>query len=121
MLRNLPYNVSIYSVNSLIVPYGFDLLASETRPPLGLNTSEALIDRHNFNIATSMLVASGVFQEFESDEGGAGIKLFVPTDDVFADLPVTVNFQLLPADKRADVLRFHVLQSYYPLGSLHRR
>ncbi|GJS11590.1 fasciclin-like arabinogalactan protein 4 [Tanacetum coccineum] len=68
----LPYNVSIYSVDSLIVPYGFDLLASETRPPLGLNISKALIDGHNFNVAASMLAASGVVSEFEGDEGGAG-------------------------------------------------
>ncbi|KAM0072756.1 putative fasciclin-like arabinogalactan protein [Helianthus debilis subsp. tardiflorus] len=44
--------------------------------------------------------------------------MFVPTDDAFADLPATANFQSLPADKKADVLRFHVLHSYYPLGSL---
>ncbi|KAM0021405.1 putative fasciclin-like arabinogalactan protein [Helianthus debilis subsp. tardiflorus] len=117
-IKTLPYNVSIYTVNSLIVPYGFDLLASETRPPLGLNISKALIDGHNFNVVASILAASGVVQEFESDEGGAGITLFVPTDDAFADLPVTANFQSLPADKKADVLRFHVLHSYYPLGSL---
>ncbi|GJU07045.1 hypothetical protein Tco_1271065 [Tanacetum coccineum] len=114
----LPYNVSIYSVDSLIVPYGFDLLASETRPPLGLNISKALIDGHNFNVAASMLAASGVVSEFEGDEGGAGITLFVPTDDAFADIPMSANFQSLPADKKADVLRFHVLHSYYPLGSL---
>ncbi|KAI3811588.1 hypothetical protein L1987_21314 [Smallanthus sonchifolius] len=118
LIKTLPYNVSIYSVNSLIVPYGFDLLASESRPPLGLNISKALIDGHNFNVVASILAASGVVQEFESDEGGAGITLFVPTDDAFADLPATANFQSLPADKKADVLRFHVLHSYYPLGSL---
>ncbi|XP_071719702.1 fasciclin-like arabinogalactan protein 4 [Rutidosis leptorrhynchoides] len=118
LIKNLPYNVSIYTVNSLIVPYGFDLLASETRPPLGLNITKALIDGHNFNVAASMLTASGVVSEFESDEGGAGITLFVPTDDAFADLPATANFQSLAADKKADVLRFHVLHSYYPLGSL---
>ncbi|KAI3753853.1 hypothetical protein L2E82_25917 [Cichorium intybus] len=65
-----------------------------------------------------MLAASGVVQEFESDEGGAGITLFVPTDDAFSDLPASANFQSLPADKKADVLRFHMLHSYYPLGSL---
>nr|XP_043621159.1 fasciclin-like arabinogalactan protein 4 [Erigeron canadensis] len=118
LILNSPYNVSIYTVTSLIIPYGFDLLASETRPPLGLNISKALIDGHNFNVAAAMLTASGVVSEFESDEGGAGITLFVPTDDAFADLPVTANFQSLPADKKADVLRFHVLHSYYPLGSL---
>ncbi|KAD5317603.1 hypothetical protein E3N88_17549 [Mikania micrantha] len=118
VIVTLPYNVSIFSVSSLIVPYGFDLLASETRPPLGLNITNALIDGHNFNVAASMLAASGVVSEFESDERGAGITLFVPTDDAFADLPATANFQSLPADKKADVLRFHVLHSYYPLGSL---
>ncbi|XP_023753831.2 fasciclin-like arabinogalactan protein 4 [Lactuca sativa] len=118
LVVTLPYNVSIFTVNSLILPYGFDLMAAESRPPLGLNITKALIDGHNFNVVASILSASGVVQEFESEAGGAGITLFVPTDDAFADLPATANFQSLPADKKADVLRFHVLHSYYPLGSL---
>ncbi|TYK21930.1 fasciclin-like arabinogalactan protein 4 [Cucumis melo var. makuwa] len=118
LLQNLPYNVSIFAVNALLVPYGFDLMASETRPPLGLNITRALIDGHNFNVAASMLSASGVVEEFEADEGGAGITLFVPTDIAFSDLPGTVKLQSLPADKKAVVLKFHVLHSYYPLGSL---
>lgn len=65
-----------------------------------------------------MLAASGVVSEFEADERGAGITLFVPTDEAFADLPSSVKFQSLPADKKALMLRFHVLHSYYPLGSL---
>lgn len=93
-------------------------MASETRPPLGLNITKALIDGHNFNVAASMLSASGVVEEFEADEGGAGITLFVPTDTAFADLPSNVRLQSLPADKKAVVLKFHVLHSYYPLGSL---
>ncbi|XP_062016895.1 fasciclin-like arabinogalactan protein 4 [Rosa rugosa] len=118
LVKTLPYNVSIFSVNSLLVPYGFDLMASETRPPLGLNITKALIDGHNFNVAASMLAASGVVEEFEADEGGAGITLFVPTDTAFSDLPANVRLQSLPADKKSVVLKFHVLHSYYPLGSL---
>ncbi|KAG5243669.1 fasciclin arabinogalactan protein [Salix suchowensis] len=86
LIKTLPYNVSIISVNSLLVPYGFDLMASETRPPLGLNITKALLDGHNFFVAASLLSASGVVQEFEAYEGGAGITLFVPTDSAFADL-----------------------------------
>ncbi|KAB1226016.1 Fasciclin-like arabinogalactan protein 4 [Morella rubra] len=118
LVKTLPYNVTILAVNSLLLPYNFDLLASESRPPLGLNITKALIDGHNFNVAASMLSASGVAEEFEADEGGAGITLFVPTDQAFADLPSTVRLQSLPADKKAVVLKFHVLHSYYPLGSL---
>ncbi|KAI3450406.1 hypothetical protein Pfo_007071 [Paulownia fortunei] len=118
LIKTLPYNISILSLNSLLIPYNLDLMASETRPPLGLNITKALIDGHNFNVAASMLTASGVVSEFEADEGGAGITLFVPTDEAFADLPSSVKFQSLPADKKAVVLRFHVLHSYYPLGSL---
>ncbi|KAM1167479.1 hypothetical protein TB2_029045 [Malus domestica] len=118
LVTNLPYNVSIFSVNSLLVPYGFDLMASETHPPLGLNITKVLIDGHNFNVAASMLAASGVIEEFEADEGGPGITLFVPTDTAFSNLPSTVRLQSLPADKKAVVLKFHVIHSYYPLGSL---
>ncbi|KAJ9189153.1 hypothetical protein P3X46_000483 [Hevea brasiliensis] len=118
LVKTFPYNISIISVNSLLVPDGFNLMASETRPPLGLNITKALIDGHNFFVAASMLSASGVVQEFEADERGAGITLFVPTDTAFADLPATVSIQSLPAEKKAVVLKFHVLHSYYPLGSL---
>ncbi|KAJ6857232.1 fasciclin-like arabinogalactan protein 4 [Populus alba x Populus x berolinensis] len=119
LIKTLPYNVSIISVNSLLVPYGFDLMASETRPTLGVNITKALLDGHSFLVAASLLSASGVVQEFEADEGGAGITLFVPTDSAFSDLSATaISLQSLPADKKADVLKFHVLHSYYPLGSL---
>ncbi|GFZ18013.1 fasciclin-like arabinogalactan family protein [Actinidia rufa] len=118
LIKTIPYNLTILSVNSLLVPFGFDLTASETRPSLGLNITKALIDGHNFNVAASMLAASGVADEFEQDEGGAGITMFVPTDDAFSDLPATANFQSLPADDKVVVLKFHVLHSYYPLGSL---
>lgn len=44
--------------------------------------------------------------------------MFVPVDDAFADLPPSATLQSLPAEKKAVVLKFHVLHSYYPLGSL---
>ncbi|XP_043719624.1 fasciclin-like arabinogalactan protein 4 [Telopea speciosissima] len=118
LVKTLPYNVSIFTVNSLLVPPGFDLMASENQPPVGLNITEVLINSHNFNVAASMLTASGVAKEFEDDEGGAGITFFVPTDMAFADLPIMERLQSLPADKKAVILKFHVLHSYYPLGSL---
>ncbi|GLU11612.1 hypothetical protein SLE2022_283480 [Rubroshorea leprosula] len=118
VIKTLPYNITILAVNSLLVPYGFDLTASETRPPINLNITKALIDGHNFNVAASLLAASGVVDEFQADEAGAGITLFVPTDLAFTDLPGTVNLQSLPAEQKAVVLKFHVLHSYYPLGSL---
>ncbi|XP_065868631.1 fasciclin-like arabinogalactan protein 4 isoform X2 [Euphorbia lathyris] len=118
LVKTFPYNISIVSVNALLVPDGFNLMTSETRPPLGLNITKALLDGHNFFVAASMLSASGVVDEFEADERGAGITLFVPTDAAFADLPATVSLQSLPAEKKAVVLKFHVLHSYYPLGSL---
>jgi len=37
-------------------------MASETRPNIVLNITKALIDGHNFNVAASMLAASGVVQ-----------------------------------------------------------
>lgn len=118
LIETLPYNVSIFAVNSLLIPHGFDTMASDYRPPLGLNITKALIDGHNFNVAASLLSASGVVEEFEADEGGAGITLFVPTDEAFANLSPTQNLQSLSAEEKAVVLRFHVLHSYYPLGSL---
>nr|XP_004488227.1 fasciclin-like arabinogalactan protein 4 [Cicer arietinum] len=118
LIKTLPYNVTIFTVSSLLIPYGFDLMASETRPSILLNITKTLIEAHNFNVAASMLSASGVVNEFEAGEGGAGITMFIPVDDAFADLPPSVSLQSLPADKKAVVLKNHVLRAYYPLGSL---
>lgn len=119
LVKSLPYNVSIFAVNDLLVPYGFDLAASDARPPpLGLNITRVLIDGKQFNVAASMLEASSVVEELEADERGAGITVFVPTDEAFGNLPVTERLQSLAADQKAVVLRYHVLHSYYPLGSL---
>ncbi|CAN6341767.1 unnamed protein product [Urochloa humidicola] len=115
----VPYNLSVLAVDGLIVPSGFDLAASESRPSLaGVNITRVLADARAFNVAASMLEASGVAGEFEADERGAGITVFAPTDDAFAGLPAGDRLQSLPADRKAVVLRFHVLHSYYPLGSL---
>ncbi|XBI66608.1 fasciclin-like arabinogalactan protein 4 [Triticum dicoccoides] len=115
-----PYNLSVLAVGGLIVPSGFDIAASgsETRPSPAVNITRVLTDARGFNVAASMLEASGVADDFEADERGAGITIFVPTDDAFAALPATDRLQSLPADRKAVVLRFHVLHSYYPLGSL---
>ncbi|XP_047308842.1 fasciclin-like arabinogalactan protein 4 [Impatiens glandulifera] len=118
LVKTIPYNFTIFTINSTLIPFGFDLTASETRQSLGINITKALIDGHDFNVAAALLTASGVEQEFEIDEGGAGITIFVPTDEAFSNLPATDNFQSLPADDKAVVLKFHVLHSYYPLGSL---
>jgi uncharacterized surface protein with fasciclin (FAS1) repeats len=114
----VPYNLSVLAVSGLIVPTGFDLAASESRPPAAVNITRVLADARAFNVAASMLEASGVAAEFEDDERGAGITVFAPTDDAFASLPAGDRLQSLPADRKAVVLRFHVLHSYYPLGSL---
>ncbi|XP_038693807.1 fasciclin-like arabinogalactan protein 4 [Tripterygium wilfordii] len=118
LVKTLPYNITIFSINSLLIPCGFDLMTSETSPFLGLDIIKALIDGHDFNIVASMLSASGVVDELEADEVGAGITLFMPTDAAFSNLPSSVNLQSLPAETKAMVLRFHVLHSYYPLSSL---
>ncbi|KAK2449034.1 hypothetical protein P8452_13015 [Trifolium repens] len=117
-IKTLPYNVTIFTVNSLLIPYGFDLMASETRPSIRLNITKTLLDAHNFNIISSMLFASGVVNEIEAGEGGSGITLFVPVDNAFADLPSSVALQSLAAAQKIVVLKAHVLRAYYPLGSL---
>uniref|UniRef100_A0ACD5U2F8 Uncharacterized protein n=1 Tax=Avena sativa TaxID=4498 RepID=A0ACD5U2F8_AVESA len=119
-ITSVPYNLSVLAVNGLIVPSGFDLAASDSRPSPAttVNITRVLADARGFNVAASMLEASGVAEEFEGDERGAGITVFVPTDDAFASVPAGDRLQSLPADRKAVVLRFHVLHSYYPLGSL---
>lgn len=116
-----PYNISVLAVGGLIVPSGFDIAASGSESRPAVNITRVLADARGFNVAASMLEASGVADDFEADERGAGITVFVPTDDAFAagGLPDAAGrLQSLPADRKAVVLRFHVLHSYYPLGSL---
>ncbi|XP_047093275.1 fasciclin-like arabinogalactan protein 4 [Lolium rigidum] len=119
-VTSVPYNLSVLAVSGLIVPSGFDLAASDARPTGAgpVNITRVLADARGFNVAASMLEASGVAEEFEGDERGAGITVFVPTDEAFASVPAGDRLQSLPADRKAVVLRFHVLHSYYPLGSL---
>ncbi|VFQ98195.1 unnamed protein product [Cuscuta campestris] len=121
-IKSLPYNISILTVNSLLVPYGFDLKDFGARPSPGINITQVLIDAGNFNVVAWMLSASGVEAEFERKEGGAGITMLLPTDQAFSDLAASYRLKLqsLSAEQKADVLRFHILLSYYPLGSLER-
>ncbi|XP_068642272.1 fasciclin-like arabinogalactan protein 4 [Aristolochia californica] len=118
LVKTLPYNISIFTVDSLLLPYGFGLAASEDAPKARLNITRILSDAKNFNVAAGMLLASGVVEEFEDDEHGAGITIFAPTDDAFSYLPPAENLQSLSANTKSVVLKFHVLHSYYPLGSL---
>ncbi|PPR92066.1 hypothetical protein GOBAR_AA28621 [Gossypium barbadense] len=118
LIKTLSFNITILTVDSLLVSYDFNLMTSETRYPLVLNITKALIDGHNFNVAAAMSSAFGVVDKFEANKGGAGITLLVPTDDAFADLPGNFRLHSLPTDKKSVVLKFHVLHSYYPLGSL---
>ncbi|KAI4366527.1 hypothetical protein MLD38_022396 [Melastoma candidum] len=119
----VPSSLCVFSVSSLFLPFPSDLLSSSDSssfrpPPPGLNITRALTDGHNFNVAALMIAASGVVSDFESAEGGAGLTLFIPTDSAFSELPSSSLIQSLPADRKAVILKYHALHSYYPLGSL---
>ncbi|KAK9122689.1 hypothetical protein Sjap_012291 [Stephania japonica] len=124
LLTSLPYNLSIFSVSALLLPLGLDPLtissssSSASAPSPPLNITRPLLAARSFFVAASLLSASGVLSDFESDESGAGITFFVPTDDAFSVLPTSLRLQSLPADQKSTLLKFHVLHSYYPLGSL---
>lgn len=112
-------NLSIVLINSLLVPSRFGPLASESLTNSSpVNISDALTNNHGFNVFASILSASGVIHDFQRDELGAGLTIFVPTDQAFANIPSAFNFQSLSADNKGAILRFHCLRSYYPLGSL---
>ncbi|XP_078428615.1 fasciclin-like arabinogalactan family protein [Wolffia australiana] len=113
-----PYNVSVFAVDGVLVPSGLDLAAADGRPSPGVNVSEVLVNGGDFNVAAAMLAASGVAAELVEDQRGAGITVFVPSDESFSKVPRWGRLQGLPAEKKAALLRFHVLHCYYPLGSL---
>lgn len=117
IVDKLPYTISIARISTMIFPFGFDLSGSPTPTPVGINVTDVLVKAMNFNFLVSLMEASGVVSEFESEEAGAGITIFAPSDDAFSALnPETL--QGLTAEKKAVILKYHVLLSYYPLGSL---
>ncbi|XP_044436862.1 fasciclin-like arabinogalactan protein 4 [Triticum aestivum] len=77
-ITNDPCNVSVLVVGGLIVPYGFDIAATVSnshRSPAG-NITRVLTEARGFNVAASLLEASGVTDDFEADERGARITIF---------------------------------------------
>lgn len=117
LVDKLPYTISIARISTMIFPFGFDLSGSPAPTPVGINVTDVLVKAMNFNFLVSLMEASGVVSEFESEEAGAGITIFAPSDDAFSALnPETL--QGLTAEKKAVILKYHVLLSYYPLGSL---
>ena len=62
----------------LIVPSGFDIAATVSnshRSPSG-HITRVLTEARGFNVAASLLEASGVTDDFEADERGARITIF---------------------------------------------
>ncbi|CAL0301566.1 unnamed protein product [Lupinus luteus] len=57
--------------------------------------------------------ASGVIGDFNKAQQDAGITIFVPRDAAFARLPQSLKIQSLPADKKALVIEYHAIHSYY--------
>nr|CAD1837651.1 unnamed protein product [Ananas comosus var. bracteatus] len=53
LVASLPYDVSAFAVDTLLVPYGFDLAASEIRPPVDVNITRVLVEARGFNVAAS--------------------------------------------------------------------
>ncbi|XP_020523963.1 fasciclin-like arabinogalactan protein 4, partial [Amborella trichopoda] len=119
-VTSVPYVISVFSVSTLLVLESPELTTSETHPPPEalINITKVLADSGGFEVVAAMIAASGVAAEFESDEQGAGITVFAPTDEAFSALPPPEKLQDLSADKKAVVLKYHVLHCYYPLGSL---
>ncbi|XP_057842906.1 fasciclin-like arabinogalactan protein 4 [Cryptomeria japonica] len=117
LVKEFPYTISIFSIDNILIPYGFDLSTSSEPNDGSINVTNVLENAKNFNFVVSMMVASGVTSDLESDQAGAGITFFAPTDDAFSALPPD-TLQGLTAENKAVVLKYHVLHSYYPLGSL---
>eukprot|EP01018_Ginkgo_biloba_P033896 Gb_27317 [translate_table: standard] len=117
LVKAFPYAISIFSISSILLPYGFNISPSSEPNNGAINVTDVLLNGNNFNFVVSMMVASGVTEVLESDQAGAGITIFAPTDDAFSDLPPD-TLQGLTAENKAVVLKYHVLHSYYPLGSL---
>ncbi|OIW20731.1 hypothetical protein TanjilG_21794 [Lupinus angustifolius] len=89
----------------------FQLLCLQST--LSLDIPKVLTDNHDYNVFASFLSASGVIEDFNKAQGDAGITILVPSDAAFGKLPESLKIETLPADKRALVIKFHGIHSYY--------
>ncbi|KAL2608468.1 hypothetical protein R1flu_027041 [Riccia fluitans] len=108
----LPYNISILAIDATLVPPGWG-----TRNAESANITAALEAAVNYKAFVQLLLSTGIDVEFASKQTGSGITIFAPTDAAFAALPPGALAALTP-DQVKQVLRFHAVGQYYPLGTL---
>ncbi|KAE9594262.1 hypothetical protein Lal_00001314 [Lupinus albus] len=81
---------------------------------LSVDITKVLSDNQNFNIFSSLLLASGVIEDFNRVQNSAGVTIFAPSDADFDKLSQSGKLQSLTADQKVLVLKFHGVPSYYP-------
>eukprot|EP00249_Psilotum_nudum_P032218 c47478_g1_i1 orf=403-1701(-) len=111
-----PYNISLLSIDSVIVPIGVDVGApSPAAAPI--NITRVISQGGNFSTFISLLQATGVDKIFQDHDMPPGLTIFAPTNAAFDALPKGALAKLSSAQKVA-ILEFHGLSSYYPMESL---
>ncbi|KAL3676390.1 hypothetical protein R1sor_026338 [Riccia sorocarpa] len=111
-ISSMPYNISILAVDTTLIPPGWG-----TRKDESANITAALEGAVNYKTFIDLLTSTGVDAEYASKQTGAGITVLAPTDAAFAALPPGALAALTP-DQAKQVLRYHAIGQYYPLGTL---
>ncbi|KAJ7519597.1 hypothetical protein O6H91_20G045400 [Diphasiastrum complanatum] len=111
-VASYPYNISIFQIDHMLMPIGVSNNAAGQ-----VDLISVLEKAGKFNTLVTLLKNSGVGTALASKETGPGLTVLAPSDDAFNALPNGAMAKLTDVQK-ATMLKFHVLSSYFPLGSL---
>ncbi|KAJ7538722.1 hypothetical protein O6H91_07G076800 [Diphasiastrum complanatum] len=111
-VAKFPYNISIVQIDHVLIP-----LAVGNGGPDQVDMISILNKASKFNILVTLLKNTGIGAALVSNETGSGITILAPTDDAFNTLP-NGDLAMLNDSQKASLLQYHVLSSYYTLGSL---
>ena len=60
LMKTFPYNINIFSISNMLIPYGIHRLASSEPKYNTINVTYVLLNAKNFNFVVSMMVASQI-------------------------------------------------------------
>ncbi|MCO5614606.1 hypothetical protein L7F22_068890 [Adiantum nelumboides] len=113
-LYKAPYNISVVSISTVLVPAGIGA-PGPAAPPV--NFTEILIQAKNYNTFLSLIKTTGVDALLLKHDTAPGLTIFAPDDAAFKKLPAGALSKLTSAEQVA-LLEFHCLGNFYSTQEL---
>eukprot|EP00250_Pteridium_aquilinum_P000252 c10279_g1_i1 orf=156-1499(-) len=111
-LEKFPFNISLLSVDEVLVPSG---IGGPAPPPI--NITQIISQAGNFSQFVSLLVSTGVDKVLQSHDTLPGVTIFAPTNTAFDRLG-SDNITRLTSAQLVALMEFHALISFYPTEEL---